>query len=375
MNPAGDANIMRLGNEEIIPQIRAALRAEDYDGFWYSGARSMDNGEVGWSPTSVEPRKQHVYATLANTVGFLFETPGGSHRVVDNGTRVVEIPAAERYQHQVRGEYIAQRELIRYAAANPEKLRAVVAQARADAIARGNDDSDNDQFPIAYEQVENFREQFWYRAGGRGGGAGAGAGAEATFELIEGPILTKWEPTETITRPWGYLIPNSLSKVVPLLLQHDISVKKLTEPIELEVETWYATEVTHDQYFQAHYLKSVKAEKRTETVSLPAGSFFIPSGQASSNLISYLLEPVTNDNLVTWGYLDNVVQVTPSQEERAARAAEIEARLSAMSAEERAQMGARLERQLEQASQGRAIPIYRVMKKTEIPGILVTLFN
>ncbi len=375
MNPAGDANIMRLGNEEIIPQIRAALRAEDYDGFWYSGARSMDNGEVGWSPTSVEPRKQHVYATLANTVGFLFETPGGSHRVVDNGTRVVEIPAAERYQHQVRGEYIAQRELIRYAAANSEKLRATVAQARADAIARGNDDSDNDQFPIAYEQVEKFREQFWYRAGGRGGGAGAGAAAEATFELIEGPILTKWEPTETITRPWGYLIPNSLSKVVPLLLQHDISVKKLTEPIELEVETWYATEVTHDQYFQAHYLKSVKAEKRTETVSLPAGSFFIPSGQASSNLISYLLEPVTNDNLVTWGYLDNVVQVTPSQEERAAQAAEIEARLSAMSAEERTQMGARLERQLEQASQGRAIPIYRVMKKTEIPGILVTQFN
>ena len=375
MNPAGDANIMRLGNEEIIPQIRAALLAEDYDGFWYSGARQMENGEVGWSPTSVEPRKQHVYATLANTVGFLFETPGGSHRVVDNGTRVVEIPAEERYQHQVRGQYIAQRELIKYAAGNAQKLRATVAQARADAIARGNDDSDNDQFPIAYEQVENFREQFWYRAGGRGGGAGAGAAAEATFELIEGPILTKWEPTETITRPWGYLIPNSLAKVVPLLLQHDISVKKLTEPVELEVETWYATEVTHDQYFQAHYLKAVKAEKRTETVSLPAGSFFIPSGQASSNLISYLLEPVTNDNLVTWGYLDNVVQVTPSQEERAAQAAEMEARLAAMSAEERTQMGARLERQIQQASQGRAIPIYRVMKKTEIPGILVTQFN
>jgi len=369
MNPAGDANIMRLGNEEVIPQIRAALQAEDYDGFWYSGPRIMDNGEVGWSPTSVEPRKQHVYATLANTVGFLFETPGGSHRVVDNGTRVVEVPAEERYQHQVRGQYIGQRELIRYAAANPEKLRATVAQARSDAIARGNDDSDNDQFPIAYEQVEKFREQFWYRAGGRG------AGADVAFELMEGPILTNWEPTETITRPWGYLIPNSLSKVVPLLLQHDISVKKLTEPVELEVETWYATEVTHDEYFQAHYLKSLKAEKRTETVSLPAGSFFIPSGQANSNLISYLLEPVTNDNLVTWGFLDNVVQVTPSQEEAAARRAELEARLAGMSAEERAQMGARMERQLQQAGQGRAIPIYRVMKKAEIPGVLVTPFN
>ena len=369
MNPAGDPNIMRMGNEEIIPQIRAALRAEDYDGFWYSGPRNMDNGEVGWSPTSVEPRKQHVYATLANTVGFLFETPSGSHRVVDNGTRVVEVPAAERYQHQVRGQYLAQRELIKYAAENPVKLRTVVAQARADAIARGNDDSDDDQFPIAYEQVEKFREQFWYRAGGRG------AGTDAAFELIEGPILTEWAPTETITRPWGYLIPNSMSKVIPLLLQHDISVKQLTEPVELEVESWYATEVTHDEYFQAHYLKSVKAEKRTETVSLPAGSFFIPSGQASSNLISYLLEPVTNDNLVTWGFLDNLVQVTPSQEEMAAQRAELEARLSGLSAEDRAQMGSRLERQLQQASEGRLVPIYRVMKRTEIPGVLVQPFN
>jgi hypothetical protein len=369
MNPAGDPNIMRLGNEEIIPQIRAALRAEDYDGFWYSGSRQLPNGEIGWAPTSVEPRKQHVYGTLANTVGFLFETPSGSHRVVDGGTRVVPVPDEERYRHQVRGEYIGQRELIRYAAANPEKLRATVAKARADAIARGNDDSDNDQIPIAYEQVEKHREQFWYRAGGRG------AGADVPFELIEGPILTEWAPTETVTRPWGYLIPNSLSKVIPLLLQHDISVKRLTAPVELEVETWYATEVTHDQYFQAHYLKSVEAERRTETVSLPAGSFFIPSGQASSNLLSYLLEPATNDNLVTWGFLDNVVQVRSPEGQRGGQPPDMEARMASMSPEERAQMTARLERQQRQASQGRAIPIYRVMKKTDIPGVLVTPFN
>ena len=369
MNPAGDENIMRLGNEEIIPAIRAALQAEDYDGFWYSGSREMPNGEIGWSPTSVEPRKQHVYGTLANTLGFLFETPSGSHRVVDGGTRVVPIPDEERYRHQVRGEYIGQRELIRFAAANPQKVRAVVAKARADAIARGNDDSDNDQFPIAYEQVENHREPFWYRAGGRGGGA------DVPFELVEGPILTKWQATETVTRPWGYLIPNSLAKVIPLLLQHDISVKRTTEPIEVEVETWYATEVTHDEYFQAHYLKSVKAEKRTETVTMPAGSFFIPSGQASSNLISYLLEPVTNDNLVTWGFLDNVVRVTPAQAEQAAQQAEMEARMASMTPEQRAQMGNRQGGPGQAGNQARAIPIYRVMKKTDIPGVLVTSFN
>ncbi|MFH1764200.1 MAG: hypothetical protein ABIF09_08420, partial [Gemmatimonadota bacterium] len=103
----------------------------------------------------------------------------------------------------------------------------------------------------------------------------------------------------------------------------------------------------------------------------PAGSFFIPTGQASSNLISYLFEPVTNDNLVTWGYLDNVVQVTPSPGAERAQQGDMEELMSGMSPEERAQMAARMERQAQQASQGRPIPMYRVMKKTEIPGILV----
>ncbi len=375
MNPAGDPNLMRMGNEEIIPQIRAALQAEDYDGFWYSGGRQTPDGEYTWSPTSVEPRKQHVYGTLANTIGFLFETPGGSHRVVDNGTRVVPIPQEERYQHQVRGEYLAQRELIKFAAENPVRLRAAVSKARSDAIARGNNDSDNDQIPLAYEQVESHREPFWFRAGGRGGGAPGGAAQETTFELVDGSILTKWVPTETVTRPWGYLIPNSLTKVVPLLLQHDISVKRLTEDVEVEVEAWYATAVSGDQYFQAHNLKEVTAERRTETITMPAGSFFIPSGQASSNLISYLLEPTTNDNLVTWGFLDNLVQVTDSPEEIEARRAQIQAQIDAMTPEERATGAARLERQLGQANHGRVIPMYRVMKKTDIPGVMVEAYN
>ena len=48
MNPAGDPEIMRVANEMIVPQIREALRAEDYDGFWYSGPRTV-NGVAGWA--------------------------------------------------------------------------------------------------------------------------------------------------------------------------------------------------------------------------------------------------------------------------------------------------------------------------------------
>ena len=369
MNPAGDPNIMAFGDERILPRVREALRAENYDGFWYSGTTTV-NGVQGWGPTSVEPRKQHVYSTLANMVGFLYETPSGSHRLVDNGTRVEVVPDEERYTHQVRGEYIGQRELIRFAAEYPEDLVNVVAQARADAIARGNDDSDNDQIPLEYEQVERYKMDFWRRVGG-----GRGGGPDTQYEFVNAPVFTKWTTTRTTTRPWGYLIPVSLSKVVPLLLDHGITVKQLTEDVELEVEVYSATEISHTQYFQAHYLKAVSAEKETKTITMAAGSFFIPSGQPMSNFISYIFEPETNDNLITWGFLDGVLRVTPSQEEIAAQTAEIQDRLTGLSQEERQQYGGRLERQLEQLIQGQEIPMYRVMKKTNIPGVLVQPFN
>ncbi len=254
----------------------------------------------------------------------------------------------------------------------------VVAQARMDAIARGNDDSDNDLIPLEYEQVENFREPFWLRQGGGGrGGPGGGAAGDAAaqevqFELVERPIFTKWQTTRSTTRPWGYLFPNSLAKIIPVLQDHGITVKELTEPAELEVEVYDATEITDGEYFQGHYLKQVKAQKRTETMTFPAGTFFVPSGQPKSNLISYLFEPETNDNLITWGYLDGQLQRTPSAEEIAAQRAAAEEQMREMTAEQRDQFMARLERQ---ANRVQEIPLYRLMKKAELQGVLVQPYN
>jgi hypothetical protein len=365
MNPAGDPELIRFGNEEIAPRIRAALQAEDYDGFWYSGGRWVDD-EAQWSPTSVEPRKQHVYSALANVACFLFETPSGSHRVINNGTEVVSIPEEERYRHQVRGQYIGQRELIRFAAERGEDLRAVIAGARMNALVRGNDDGDGDLIPIVYEQEEKFKEDFWIRKQD---------GEPGEFVKVEGSVRTLFEPTRTAVRPWGYLMPPEMAPVVPLLLDHGIAVKRLTEPAELEAEVYYARDIRHPQYFQGHYLKQVQADKKIETIKLPEGSFFVPSGQEKSNLISYILEPETNDNLATWGYLDNYIQVTTGlEEQRKRQEEEMAGYLADMPPERRERMQRRFEERRKRLTQQR-IPIYRLMKKTGLKGELVRPFN
>jgi len=365
MNPAGDEELIRFGNEEILPRVRSALRAEDYDGFWYSSPRWVD-GKPCWYPTSVEPRKQHVYSGLANMLGFLFETPSNSHRVIKDGTEVVEIPKAERYRHQVRGEYIGQREMIRCAAERSADIKLVIAGARRRAVERGNNDADEDLFPISYQQVAKFADDFWIKKKNVD---------PPDFEKVKGEVFTLFSPEKTTVRPWGYVMPPELAKVLPLLLDHEIAVKRISEPVELEVEVYYAKKIEHPEYFQGHYLKRLEAEKRLETVQLPAGSFFIPAGQPKSNLICYLLEPETNDNLITWGYLDDFLQVTTGLDEQwAQREAEMKDYIDGMNQQERERWEKRMQQQKDRLTNQR-IPIYRVLKKTTLPGRMVRTFN
>ncbi len=368
MNPAGDEGIMKLANEMIVPRIRKELRAEDYDGFWYSGPRTVD-GKAGWGPTSVEPRKQHVYSGLSNIVDFLFETPSGTHRVIENGTKVVPVPEEEKFKHQVRGEYIGERELIRFAADEPALLRRTVREAKERATKLGADDTDDDQIVLDYIQVAKMEEQIWRdtkweERQGQEGDPSSSMDREGPveYELLNLPVFTKFEPTRTTTRPWGYMLPPQMATVVPLLLEHDITIQKLIEPVSLEVEAYYATEMTNEEYFQGHYLNKVKAVKKTETIDFPVGSFFVPAGQPKSNLICYIFEPETDDNLITWGFLDTYLQAMDEEGTK-------------KYIERMTRMRARFEGSDAPAPPGQPIPMYRLMKKTEIKGPLAEPFN
>jgi hypothetical protein len=158
------------------------------------------------------------------------------------------------------------------------------------------------------------------------------------------------------------MLPPQLGTVVPLLIDHGITVKKLIEPASLTVEAYYATEMENTEYFQGHYLNKVKAVKKTETVDFPAGSFFIPTGQPKSNLICYILEPETNDNLITWGFLDTYLQAMNAEETKGYL-------------EQRARFRTRFEGRDATPPPGQPIPMYRLMKKAELKGTLAEPFN
>ncbi len=358
LSPAADAELRAYPYEHIFPMIREAVRAEDYVTFDYSGPTTRD-GVQGWGATSIEPRKHHIYTGLTNIIGILLETPRNSHRVMRDGT-VREVPEEERYYHQVRGQFIATSTIIRAAAEQREAIRALTTRARMRAIQAGT--TGGDPVMLEYELTNRGNETIWM----------PDPSAPQGYALKNVPIWLKYEITRTTTRPVGYLLPASMANVLPILLDHDIAVYRFMKPTTMGAEVYYATKVRRDTYFQGHYLKSVEVEKRPENVEVAAGWYWIPTAQSRGNLISYLMEPETDDNLITWGWADHLLEVRPETVEEALAAMAGGMDLSSLPPDQLARFRQRAEQMI---AQPQRVPMMRVMTPQNLPVMRVEPFN
>lgn len=354
LNPAADSALRAYPYEHIFPRIRAAVEAEDYRAFDYSGVREED-GVRGWGSTSVEPRKHHVYTGLTNSIGILLETPRNSRRVLANGT-VVAIPEAERYYHQIRGGVLALSSILRVAAERREEIRNLTTGSRMRAIHAGQ--TGTDPVVLDYELVNRGNEDVWMPEEDAPGG----------YALENVPVWLKYEPTRTTPRPVGYLLPPAMASVVPLLLDHDIAVYRFRESARFDAETYYATAVRTDEYFQGHYLKSVEVVKEPEQVEAVPGWFWVPTAQSMGNLITYLMEPETDDNLITWGWADHILQETPDSEDEVIAGMLGDRRMDDLSAEQQTRIRERAREIMERRQR---VPMIRVMTHQELPVLRV----
>jgi hypothetical protein len=141
----------------------------------------------------------------------------------------------------------------------------------------------------------------------------------------------------------------------------------------MELEVYDAAGVLRNEYFQGHYLKSVTGvEKQTETVPVPAGWFYVSTAQAKGNLVSYIMEPETDDNLITWGYTDNLLQVSPASVEAALSGLLGDNDLSALTPEQRKGLEAKAAALMKRRQR---IPMMRVVKEQPKKPIEVTRYT
>jgi hypothetical protein len=98
------------------------------------------------------------------------------------------------------------------------------------------------------------------------------------------------EPTVSVLRPLGYIIPSEHQDVAETLLQHDIKVQMFSTDMPLEVESYRVNEIVPASY---DYLppQKIDVEKKKLQTIIKRGDFYVSCAQPGANLIPSLLEP------------------------------------------------------------------------------------
>lgn len=123
-----------------------------------------------------------------------------------------------------------------------------------------------------------------------------------------------FEPTMTDTVASVYYVPATATKALDLLTLHGVKMTRLTAPVKAATLEEFAIK-TNTQRPPAnasidlgtHRLRSLDGSWQPATADVPAGSYAIAMNQPLARLAFYLLAPTSDDGLVTWNYLEDML--------------------------------------------------------------------
>ncbi len=123
------------------------------------------------------------------------------------------------------------------------------------------------------------------------------------------PWFNQAIPRDLVWLPDYYIIPPEWKTVIERLQLHGIQIQTLKNSIEVAVESyklsnpqWRATS------YEGRITLSLVAESINETRVFPAGSIVISLNQPQARILALLLEPVSSESFVYWGFFNAVLE-------------------------------------------------------------------
>lgn len=270
-----DQRITQLCDEEIFPALNRRLQAEGMKGWYYaSGTRTR------WNGGGYDARIGRNYGGFANTIGILFESPPG-----------------QPMERGVRAGILGFKGVLEYVRDNAAKVTQVVQRARRETIEMGQRAEGDVVVEMRYGPQPR---RVTYEIGVREG-TEMRAVAVTSDSLMTLPVATK-----TRKRPFAYLLPRDAVDAVAMLRRNAITVERLLEPVELEVEAYLVEGVGFEQaYNHAAAVRLQLADQpQRVTRTFPAGTYLVRTGQVLGRVAAHMLEPETNDNVIYWNTMD-----------------------------------------------------------------------
>ncbi|HET7706384.1 MAG TPA: M14 family metallopeptidase [Thermoanaerobaculia bacterium] len=114
------------------------------------------------------------------------------------------------------------------------------------------------------------------------------------------------------SRPKAYWIPAAWHEVADRLRMHGIVLEQINAPREVEVEMYRLVDPKlATTQFEGHVrIDSLNVKSETKKQRFPAGSWRVSMDQPLGTLAGVLLEPMSADSLLQWGFFHSILQRT-----------------------------------------------------------------
>ncbi len=291
LNPSGDPRVIAYQRETMMPALRRGLAdRHGFRSYYYGNISAVQS----WQAFTHQPRIGQNYVGLRNRLAILSE----AYSYLDFRRRVA-----------VTSAFVD--EILVYVAAHGPEVVALCRESDAEAVRAGLAGTPRplgvDYARLARpERVEILVGEVAKRTNPRTGFVMT-AMVEDRFTPVRMLDFGAFAMTRTVPVPSAYLFRDEpgLRPVRDLLLLHGVAVEALTGPAELEVESFAITSVgRNERTFQGHREVKLAGRARAERVAFPAGTYLVRSSQPLAALAAYLLDPESDDGVVTWNLVD-----------------------------------------------------------------------
>jgi hypothetical protein len=309
LNPNADARLIEFTRERMLAPIREKMlkthnwRIYYYGNFAPEGGGGRESarvdpanpGNVTWRTFDHRPRFGNNYAGLRNRIAILSE----AYSYLDFKGRV-----------EVTEDFVE--EIWRSAVANAKPIMTLTAQ--ADRLFTAPPTAKPVELGVSFE-LRALPEPVEILVGDVTKVPNPRSGRDMLAMVpLAVPVMMKdygvFAATRSLPLPKGWVIPRAangarLSAAIDRLRWHGVRVEEISDEVQVPVERFSIGELTKaPKPFQGHQEARLTGTFDKAQLTIPAGSLYIPANQPLARLAFYLLEPESDDGLVTWNIIE-----------------------------------------------------------------------
>ena len=255
--------------------------------------REVTNGVATFIAT---PRFATGYTPLRNRAGLLIETH--SYKL---------------YKSRVRGTYDILRYTIEEINNHKKSLFETNKKADAETIERGKTYDATRQFPLRLEITKkstpfDFKGvEYKIEESDISGAKRIIYGTKPLDITI--PKFDEAKISASVAPPLFYIIPPQWQDVIEVLEAHGIKFQRTNKPLKFDIESYRFSDVKFaNASFESRVTLSFKTIPTTETREFPANSVIVPLDQEAANVAIHLLEPMSPDSFMYWGFFNTIFE-------------------------------------------------------------------